>query len=34
MDFASYANDNLMYCGGDIIDYVVLSLQDSAKKIF
>ena len=33
-DFVSYANDNLMYCGGDIIDYVVLSLQDSAKKFF
>ena len=34
IDFARHVDDNLMYCGGDNIDYVVLSLQDSVEKMF
>ena len=34
IDFASYADDNTAYWGGDSITDVVLSLQISAKKVF
>ena len=34
IDSARYVDDNLMYCGSDNIDYVILSLQDSVKKVF
>ena len=30
IDFVSYPDDNTIYCGGDTIDDVILSLQDSA----
>ena len=33
IDFARYGDDNLMYCGGDSIDYVILLPQDSVKKV-
>ena len=32
--FASCANDNIIYCAGISIDDIILSLQDSAKKVF
>lgn len=34
IDLASYANDNTIYYADDSIDDVILSLQDSAKKVF
>ena len=34
IDFVSYPDDNTIYCGGDTIDDVILSLQDSAQKVF
>ena len=34
IDCARYVDDNLMYCGGDNIDYVILSLQHSPKNVF
>ena len=33
-DFASYADDNTIYNAGDNIEEVILSLQESSKKLF
>ena len=33
-DFANYADDNTIYDAGDNIDEVILSLQESSKKLF
>lgn len=34
IDFASYTNDSIIYCAGGSIDSGIMSLQDSAKKVF
>ena len=34
VDFASLADDNTIYDKGDNIDEVILSLQESSKKLF
>ena len=33
-DFASYADDNTIYCVGDSTDGIILSWRYSAKKVF
>ena len=34
IDFASYTNDSTIYCAGGSIYSDIMSLQDSAKKVF
>ena len=34
IDFASYADYNTIYCTGNKIDDVILSLQESSTKLF